>query len=71
LLEPLDAEYREIVEPLVAALDIGASLQIVIDWLQGLPADLRAQIVRVDGSYGQLLLSAPGAGGAGGASVSL
>ena len=65
LLEPLDAEYREIVEPLVAALDISASVQIIINWLKGLPADLRAQIARVDVSYNQLLHSAPGGGGGG------
>jgi hypothetical protein len=67
LLEPLDVEYRELVEPLVAALDISASVQLLIDWLDALPDDLREQIARVDGSYGQLLASAPG-GGSGGAS---
>ena len=70
LLEPLDAEYRATVEPLVAALDISATVQIVIDWLKGLPADLRLQIGRVDEPYGALLRSAPGGGGAS-ASVSV
>ena len=65
LLEPLDAEYRETVEPLAQALDISATVQIIIDWLQGLPADLRTQIARVDGPYGELLHSAPGGGGSG------
>jgi hypothetical protein len=64
LLEPLDAEYRELVEPLVAALDISASVQVLIDWLNSLPDDLRAQIDRVDVVYGELLRSAPGGGGA-------
>jgi hypothetical protein len=62
LLEPLDAEYREGVEPLVAALDISASVQVLIDWLNSLPDDLRAQIDRVDVAYGELLRSAPGGG---------
>ena len=64
LLAPLDAEYRATVEPLVAALDISATVQIVIDWLKALPADLRLQIGRVDEPYGALLRSAPGGGGA-------
>ena len=34
LLEPLDAEYRALVEPLAEALDISASVQILIDWLR-------------------------------------
>ena len=72
LLEPLDAEYRETVEPLVQALDISATVQLIIDWLQGLPADLRAQIARIDPPYGQLLHSAPGGGGhSAGGSLSL
>ncbi len=65
LLEPLDAEYRELVEPLAEALDISASVQLLIDWLQALPEDLRAQLVRVDGAYGKLLRSAPGGAPAG------
>jgi hypothetical protein len=65
LLEPLDAEYRELVEPLAEALDISASVQILIDWLRTLPDDLRAQLVRVDGAYGKLLRSAPGGAPAG------
>ena len=68
LLEPLDAEYRETVEPLARALDISDTVQLIIDWLQGLPADLRTQIARIDGPYGELLRSAPGGGGSGGGS---
>ena len=70
LLEPLDVEYRALVEPLVAALDISASVQVLIDWLAGLPDDLREQIARVDVSYGQLLAGAPGGGGGGGGGAS-
>ena len=69
LLEPLDTEYRAAVEPLVEALDISASVQIVIDWLGGLPEDLRVQIARVDAPYGELLRSAPGGGAGAGASA--
>ena len=72
LLAPLDDEYRQIVEPLVKALDISATVQIIIDWLKGLPDDLRTQIGRVDGPYGELLHSVPGGGGSGaGQSVSV
>jgi hypothetical protein len=72
LLQPLDAEYRETVEPLVAALDIGATIDIIIKWLNDLPEDLQAQIARVDVAYGELLASAPGgSGGGGGASVGI
>ncbi|MFO1271640.1 MAG: hypothetical protein U1F50_08195 [Rubrivivax sp.] len=70
LLEPLDDEYRQTVEPLVQALDISATVQLIIDWLHGLPDDLKAQIARIDGPYGELLHSAPGGGG-GSAGVSL
>lgn len=70
LLETLDEEYRQTVEPLVEALDVSATVQIVIDWLNGLPDDLRAQIARIDGPYGELLRSAPGGGGGGGGSAS-
>jgi hypothetical protein len=70
LLEPLDAEYRETVEPLVSALDISATIDIIIRWLEGLPEDLQAQVARVDVAYGELLASAPGGSG-GGASASV
>ena len=69
LLEPLDAEYREAVEPLVAALDISASVQIIIDWLNRLPEDLRLQIGRIDVPYGELLRLAPGGGSGSSASA--
>jgi hypothetical protein len=72
LLAPLDAEYRETVEPLVAALDISATIQIIIDWLNNLPEDLQAQIARVDVAYQELLAAAPsGSGGGASASVSV
>jgi hypothetical protein len=72
LLEPLDTEYRETVEPLVEALDVAATVQLIIDWLQNLPEDLRTQIARVDVPYGRLLNSAPGgSSGGGGASVGI
>ncbi len=71
LLAPLDDTWRASVEPLVAALDVGASVQIIIDWLRGLPPDLRAQIGRVDTAYGRLLQAAPAGGGAAGASASV
>ena len=71
LLEPLDAEYREAVEPLVAALDISATLDIIIKWLNELPDDLRVQIGRVDVPYGELLRLAPGGGAGAGASGSI
>ena len=71
LLEPLDAEYREAVEPLVAALDISASVQIIIDWLNGLPDDLRVQIGRIDVPYGELLRLAPGGGAGASGGISL
>ncbi len=66
LLEPLDAEYRETIAPLVAALDIGDTIDLIIEWLNGLPEDLQAQIARIDVPYGQLLHRAPGGGGSGG-----
>ncbi len=65
LLEPLDLEYRQTVEPLVEALDVADTVHVVIDWLNGLPEDLRAQIARIDVPYGELLRSAPGGGGGG------
>lgn len=71
LLAPLDEAWRASVEPLVAALDVGVPVQIIIDWLRGLPPDLRAQIGRVDVAYGRLLQGAPGGGGSAGASVSI
>jgi hypothetical protein len=72
LLAPLDAEYRETVEPLVAVLDISATIQIIIDWLNNLPEDLQAQIARVDVAYQELLAAAPsGSGGGATASVSV
>jgi hypothetical protein len=72
LLEPLDEEYRQTIEPLVEALDVSASVQIVIDWLRDLPDDLKAQIARVDPSYASLLRAGGGgAGGAAGAAISL
>lgn len=72
LLAPLDEEYRETIEPLVAALDIGATIEIIIKWINDLPEDLQAQIARVDVAYQGLLAAAPSGGGAGGsASVSL
>jgi hypothetical protein len=66
LLQPLDQEYREIVEPLVAALDVGATVDVLIVWVNGLPEDLQVQIARVDVPYGQLLHSVPAGGGGGG-----
>lgn len=71
LLQPLDAEYRELVEPLVAALDVGDSIDIIIVWLNGLPEDLQAQIARVDLPYSQLLQSAGGGGGGAGGSAGI
>lgn len=71
LLQPLDAEYRELVEPLVAALDVSVTIDIIIVWLNGLPEDLQAQIARVDVPYGQLLQSAGGGGGSGGGSAAI
>jgi hypothetical protein len=68
LLQPLDETWRATVEPLVAALDISVSIQLVIDWVHSLPPELRVQIGRVDQAWAGLLASAPG--GSGGASVS-
>ena len=70
LLTPLDARYRETIEPLLGALDVSATLQLIIDWLHSLPQDLRTQIGRVDVAYAQLLASAP-SGRAAGGSVTL
>ncbi|MFP5400405.1 MAG: hypothetical protein ACLGH1_00470 [Gammaproteobacteria bacterium] len=64
LLQPLDETWRATVEPLVAALDISASIQLVIDWVHSLPPELRVQIGRVDQAYAGLLASAPGGSGA-------
>lgn len=71
LLQPLDETWRATVEPLVAALDISASIQLVIDWVQGLPPELRVQIGRVDQAWAALLASAPGGGGGASASASI
>ncbi|MHB1375482.1 MAG: hypothetical protein ACYCWL_16575 [Thauera sp.] len=70
LLQPLDETWRATVEPLVAALDISVSIQLVIDWAHSLPPELRVQIGRVDQAYAGLLASAPGGSGAS-ASVSV
>ncbi len=70
LLQPLDETWRAAVEPLVAALDISASIQLVIDWIDSLPPELRTQIGRVDEAWVRLLASAPGGSG-GGASASV
>jgi hypothetical protein len=70
LLAPLDEEYRQTIEPLVAALDISATIEIIIKWINDLPEDLQAQIARVDVAYQDLLASAPGGSG-GGASASV
>ena len=64
LLQPLDETWRATVEPLVAALDISVSIQLVIDWVHSLPPELRVQIGRVDQAYAGLLASAPGGSGA-------
>ncbi len=64
LLQPLDETWRATVEPLVAALDISASIQLIIDWIDGLPPELRLHIGRVDTAYTALLASAPGGSGA-------
>ncbi|MDX9885493.1 hypothetical protein [Thauera sp.] len=64
LLQPLDETWRATVEPLVAALDISVSIQLVIDWVHSLPPELRVQIGRVDQAWAGLLASAPGGSGA-------
>lgn len=64
LLQPLDETWRATVEPLVAALDISVSIELVIDWVHSLPPELRVQIGRVDQAYAGLLASAPGGSGA-------
>lgn len=64
LLQPLDETWRATVEPLVAALDASASIQLIVDWINALPPELRLHISRVDAAYAALLASAPGGSGA-------
>lgn len=64
LLQPLDDSWRATVEPLVAALDLSTSIELVIDWIQQLPPELKVQIDRVDQAYRALLDSAPSGDGA-------
>jgi hypothetical protein len=60
VIRPLEEVYTGSVLPAVEALDLSDSIQIIIDRLNGLPEELRAELARVDTAYQAMLAAAPG-----------
>jgi hypothetical protein len=63
VIRPLEEVYASSVLPAVEALDLSDSIQIIIDRLNGLPEELRAELGRVDTEYQAMLAAAPGGSG--------